>query len=79
MFGHVNSCTSDRGELFLFWSTKRSPVLVALIAGEAAEAIENISDETIVARTVAILKGIFGASNVPQVLSTVSLLELPKL
>lgn len=33
LFGHVGSTTSSRGELFLFWSISKSPVLLALVAG----------------------------------------------
>ncbi len=37
------------------------------MAGEAAGIMENISDDVIVGRCLAILKGIFGSSSVPQV------------
>lgn len=37
------------------------------MAGEAAGIMENISDDVIVGRCLAILKGIFGSSAVPQV------------
>lgn len=39
------------------------------MAGEAAGIMENISDDVIVGRCLAILKGIFGGSAVPQVRS----------
>ncbi len=41
------------------------------MAGEAAGIMENISDDVIVGRCLAILKGIFGSSAVPQVSSDV--------
>jgi len=65
LFGHVASTTSNRGELFLFWSIYKSPVLLALVAGEAANKLETYHDEVIVNRAITVLKGIFGANNVP--------------
>ena len=67
LFGHVGSTTANRGELFLFWNLYKSPVLIALVAGEAANKLENVSDEIIVGSAIAVLKGIFGSSAVPQV------------
>ncbi|KAG9492755.1 hypothetical protein GDO78_000971 [Eleutherodactylus coqui] len=67
LFGHVGSTTASRGELFLFWNLYKAPILLALVAGEAAGIMENISDDVIVGRCLAILKGIFGSSAVPQV------------
>ncbi|XP_075709312.1 lysine-specific histone demethylase 1A isoform X7 [Rhinoderma darwinii] len=71
LFGHVGSTTASRGELFLFWNLYRAPILLALVAGEAAGIMENISDDVIVGRCLAILKGIFGSSAVPQPKETV--------
>lgn len=48
-------------------SSPTAPILLALVAGEAAGIMENISDDVIVGRCLAILKGIFGSSAVPQV------------
>ena len=42
LFGHVSNSTISRGELFLFWSVSKAPVLIALIAGEAATVIETV-------------------------------------
>lgn len=67
LFGHVGSTTASRGELFLFWNLYKSPVLLALVAGEAAAIMENVSDDVIIGRSIAVLKGIFGNSAVPQV------------
>lgn len=69
LFGHVGSTTASRGELFLFWSISQSPVLLALVAGQAAAIMENVSDDVIVGRCIAVLKDIFGA--VPQPKETV--------
>lgn len=71
LFGHVGSTTSSRGELFLFWSISQSPVLLALVAGQAAAIMENVSDDVIVGRCIAVLKGIYGVSAVPQPKETV--------
>ncbi|KAL3881479.1 hypothetical protein ACJMK2_027918 [Sinanodonta woodiana] len=66
LFGHVGSTTASRGELFLFWNLYKAPVLLALVAGEAAAIMENVSDDVIVGRSIVVLKGIFGNNNVPQ-------------
>lgn len=71
LFGHVGSTTASRGELFLFWSIYQSPVLLALVAGQSAAIMENVSDDVIVGRCIAVLKGIFGNSAVPQPKETV--------
>uniref|UniRef100_T1JI28 Lysine-specific histone demethylase n=1 Tax=Strigamia maritima TaxID=126957 RepID=T1JI28_STRMM len=71
LFGHVGSTTASRGELFLFWNLYRAPVLLALVAGEAAAIMENVSDDVIVGRCIAVLKGVFGTNNVPQPKETV--------
>lgn len=67
LFGHVASTTANRGELFLFWSIYKAPVLLALVAGEAANKLETYPDDVIVGRAISVLKGIFGNNNVPQV------------
>ena len=67
LFGHVGSTTASRGELFLFWNLYKAPVLLALIAGEAAAIMENVSDDVIVGRCLVVMKGIFGVNAVPQV------------
>ena len=74
LFGHVGSTTASRGELFLFWNLYKAPVLLALVAGEAAAIMENVSDDVIIGRSIAVLKGIFGNSAVPQVQSALSFL-----
>lgn len=71
LFGHVGSTTASRGELFLFWNLYKAPVLLALVAGEAAAIMENVSDDVIVGRCIAVLKGIFGNQGVPQPKETV--------
>ena len=71
LFGHVGSTTASRGELFLFWNLYRAPVLLALVAGEAAAVMENVSDDVIIGRCLAVLKGIFGNNAVPSPKETV--------
>ncbi|XP_030850350.1 lysine-specific histone demethylase 1A [Strongylocentrotus purpuratus] len=66
LFGHVGSTTASRGELFLFWNLYKAPVLLALVAGEAAQIMENVSDDVIVGRCLTVLRGIFGNNAVQQ-------------
>ncbi|XP_039270275.2 lysine-specific histone demethylase 1A-like isoform X1 [Styela clava] len=66
LFGHVAATTASRGELFLFWSLYKAPVLLALIAGKASNVAEKIGDDLILARALAVLKGIYGTENVPE-------------
>ena len=46
-------------------------MLMALVAGEAAAIMENVSDDVIVGRSMAVLKSIFGNNAVPQPKETV--------
>jgi len=55
----------------LFWNLYKAPVLLALVAGEAAAIMENVGDDVIVGRCMAVLKGIFGNNAVPQPKETV--------
>lgn len=66
LFGHVASTTASRGELFLFWNLYKAPVLIALIAGDAASRAEEMTDQVIVDRALRVLKGMYGSSNVPE-------------
>lgn len=71
LFGHVGSTTASRGELFLFWSLYKAPVLMALVAGEAAGIMENVSDDIIISRCLTVLRSIFGTTAVPNPRETV--------
>eukprot|EP00118_Oscarella_pearsei_P027195 m.310890 g.310890 ORF g.310890 m.310890 type:complete len:745 (+) comp56235_c0_seq1:87-2321(+) len=71
LFGHVTNTTANRGELFLFWNLYKAPVLISLIAGEAAARAETMRDDVIVERALRVLKGIFGPSRVPEPTETV--------
>lgn len=66
LFGHIGTTTNSRGELFLFWNLYKSPVLMALVAGEAAGIMEKVADDVIVGRCLTVLKNIFGPANVSQ-------------
>lgn len=60
------SISSNRGEFYLFlnmFKVTGSPVLVALIAGQAALRIENCPGEEVVSRAISILQKIY--KNVP--------------
>lgn len=46
-------------------------MLLTLVAGQSAHIMENVSDDVIVGRCIAVLKGIFGDKNVPQPKETV--------
>ena len=50
IFGHIGATTESRGELFLFFYLYKAPVLVALVAGDAAGVMESVSDEMIIGR-----------------------------
>jgi len=67
LFAHVNASTSSRGELFLFWCFTKPPVLIALVAGDAANVVECATDDVIIGRTLVVLRNIFGSAAVPSV------------
>lgn len=69
LFAHVNASTSARGELFLFWCFTKPPVLIALVAGDAANVVECATDDVIIGRTMVVLRNIFGSVTVPSVRS----------
>lgn len=59
-FGHLNDDSSRRGEFFLFYSyasVAGGPLLLALVAGEAAYAFENMPPQDAVAKVLKILRG----------------------
>ncbi|XP_021713431.1 lysine-specific histone demethylase 1 homolog 1-like [Chenopodium quinoa] len=61
-FGHLSEDPSRRGEFFLFYSyssVSGGPLLVALVAGEAAIEFEKVSPMESVGRVMDILRGIF--------------------
>lgn len=50
----------------------RGPVLVALVAGDAACVMETVSDDVIVGRCIAVLKEIFGSPAVSLVSAVIN-------
>ncbi|XP_076911357.1 protein FLOWERING LOCUS D-like [Bidens hawaiensis] len=62
MFGHLSDDPSRRGEFFLFYSyatVAGGPVLMALVAGEAALNFERMPPTDAVTRVLQILRGIY--------------------
>ncbi|GLJ33375.1 hypothetical protein SUGI_0671400 [Cryptomeria japonica] len=75
-FGHLNYETSQRGEFFLFYSyasVSGGPLLIALVAGEAAINFESMPATDALHRVLQILRGIYGPRgvNVPDPIQTV--------
>lgn len=46
-------------------------MLLALVSGEAANIMEEVNDDVVVGRCIAVLKGMYGLGNVPQPKDTV--------
>ncbi|KAK9287095.1 hypothetical protein L1049_015506 [Liquidambar formosana] len=66
-FGHLTEDSSTRGEYFLFYSyasVSGGPLLVALVAGEAAIKFEMMSPVEAVSRVLGILRGIFNPKGI---------------
>ncbi|XP_016484866.2 lysine-specific histone demethylase 1 homolog 1-like [Nicotiana tabacum] len=66
-FGHLNEDPNMRGEFFLFYSyssVSGGPLLIALVAGEAAVKFEKMSPLESVGRVLEILKGIFSPKGI---------------
>ncbi|CAL9087636.1 unnamed protein product [Musa acuminata var. zebrina] len=66
-FGHLTEDPSNRGEFFLFYSyssVSGGPLLVALVAGEAAIKFETTSPIKHVERVLEVLKGIFAPKGI---------------
>ncbi|KAK6933418.1 Amine oxidase [Dillenia turbinata] len=75
-FGHLADDPSRRGEFFLFYSyatVAGGPLLLALVAGEAAHKFETMPPTDAVTRVIQILKGIYEPQGivVPEPIQTV--------
>ncbi|GLJ06652.1 hypothetical protein SUGI_0044070 [Cryptomeria japonica] len=75
-FGHLCHDVARRGEFFLFYtyaSVSGGPLLIALVAGEAAIKFESMPATDAVTRVLEILKGIYGPRgiDVPDPIQTV--------
>ncbi|KAJ4522696.1 hypothetical protein HRR75_001090 [Exophiala dermatitidis] len=63
-----------RGQFYLFWNcieTTGLPVLIALMAGEAAHEAEKIPDEELVGQCLGQLRNVFGPTNVPMPIESI--------
>ncbi|WCJ32125.1 hypothetical protein M5689_013567 [Euphorbia peplus] len=66
-FGCLNENTSKRGEFFLFYgyhSVSGGAVLIALVAGEAAQMFESTDPTSSLHRVLAVLRGIYNPKGV---------------
>ncbi|CAN4126612.1 unnamed protein product [Withania somnifera] len=75
-FGHLTDNSSSRGEFFLFYSyatVAGGPLLLALVAGEAAHTFETMPPTDAVTKVLQILKGIYEPQGieVPEPIQTV--------
>ena len=73
MFGVLHGTPEARGEAYMFWNLERAMgghVLVALMAGDAAHAVQQLEDAEVVQRTLSVLRGVFGPDRVPAPMST---------
>ncbi|EXJ78113.1 lysine-specific histone demethylase 1 [Capronia epimyces CBS 606.96] len=71
---HQTDYKEGRGQFYLFWNcipTSGLPVLIALMAGEAAHEAEKVCDEELVGQCLAQLRNVFGAPNVPLPLESI--------
>lgn len=66
-FGSLSENSNERGKYFLFYSyhtVSGGPVLVALVAGEAAQSFENASPSTLLHCALSVLRGIYGPKGI---------------
>ncbi|XP_009135109.1 protein FLOWERING LOCUS D isoform X1 [Brassica rapa] len=75
-FGHLTEDPANRGEFFLFYSYAQvagGPLLIALVAGEAAHKFETMPPTDAVTRVLQILRGMYEPQgiNVPDPIQTV--------
>ncbi|VDN25464.1 unnamed protein product, partial [Cylicostephanus goldi] len=59
-FGHLNHSRASRGEMFMFTALSKAPVLIAMMAGEAANL--EAPNEVIVRKAMNVLANIFGSA-----------------
>ncbi|XGW23206.1 hypothetical protein V3C99_005445 [Haemonchus contortus] len=59
-FGHLNQSKASRGEMFMFTALSKAPVLIAMMAGEAANL--EAPNEVIVRKAMNVLANIFGSA-----------------
>ncbi|KDP38934.1 hypothetical protein JCGZ_00691 [Jatropha curcas] len=75
-FGCLNKHSSKRGEFFLFYgnhTVSGGPVLLALVAGQAAQTFESTDPSMLVHRVLSVLRGIYNPKgiDVPDPIQTI--------
>ncbi|EEF28674.1 Flavin-containing amine oxidase domain-containing protein, putative [Ricinus communis] len=75
-FGCLNESSNKRGEFFLFYgnhTVSGGAVLIALVAGEAAQIFENTDPSTLLHSVLSVLRGIYNPKgiNVPDPIQTI--------
>lgn len=75
-FGCLSEYSHSRGEFFLFYSyhtVSGGPVLIALVAGDAAQSFECMDPSTLLHHVLSILRGIYGPKgiDVPNPIQTI--------
>jgi monoamine oxidase len=71
---HQADYAKNRGRFYLFWNcvkTSGVPVLIALMAGDAAHQAEEMSDKDIVTEVISELRNVFKSQTVPDPLETI--------
>lgn len=66
-FGCLNEHSQKRGEFFLFYSyhtVSGGPVLIALVAGEAAHTFERTEPSSLLHRVLSVLRGIYSPKGI---------------
>jgi monoamine oxidase len=66
-FGYSSGEEATRGWYYIFWNlclAMKSPVLIALVTGDAAEQVEARDEREVVADVVGVLRRIYGAERV---------------
>lgn len=61
-FVSARRCAANRGEMFMFQALSDKPVLIALVSGDAANAVEEVPDQFVVAKAMNFLSAVFGSA-----------------
>uniref|UniRef100_A0A915PXP9 Amine oxidase domain-containing protein n=1 Tax=Setaria digitata TaxID=48799 RepID=A0A915PXP9_9BILA len=62
VFGQISDtmCATSRGEMFMFQAQRDKPVLIALVSGNSANALEEVQSDIIVYKIMNFLSAVFG-------------------
>uniref|UniRef100_A0AAF5Q2D7 Amine oxidase domain-containing protein n=1 Tax=Wuchereria bancrofti TaxID=6293 RepID=A0AAF5Q2D7_WUCBA len=62
VFGQISDtmCATSRGEMFMFQAHRDKPVLIALVSGDSANALEEAPADIIVYKIMNFLSAVFG-------------------